>query len=84
MSEPEADIIAKAISEWLDSEKENADIAGLTDEILNALDDAGFIIVHVGKPTLVVTEEALTFSRPDADDIVLPISGWIDLEQTKQ
>lgn len=84
MSEPEIDIIAETISEWLT--KESADVASLTDAIVDALDDAGYIIVHVGKPTLAVTEEGLTISGSEiaANDIVLPISGWIDLEQTEQ
>jgi hypothetical protein len=80
MTDPEVTIIAECLSKWL---KDDTPTAGIADDIVNALDDAGFIIVEVGKPLLAVTEEGLTLSIPEiaANDIVVPFDGWVDLEK---
>lgn len=80
MTEPENDIIAKCVSDWLG---DDTPTGGIAEDIVAALDDAGFMIVEAGKPLLAVTEEGMTLNIPEiaANDIVLPFSGWADLEK---
>lgn len=81
MSEPEADIIAKAISDWLE---DDTPTGGIADDIVNALAAAGFIIVKVGKPQVAITDASITISNPGfvANDVILPVAGWVDLPES--
>lgn len=69
-------IIAAALNGQLSRRPLNYTTAGLADSVISALNAEGYAILPV------VVDGGIILSAPDiaANDIVLPIAGWADID----